>query len=376
MKNMVIRASLRNWFQLFYVHKFPAAGFRTTADGAIILQSVSNDIYQNLAVEDWIHDNMNLENRQVLFLWRNSPTVVIGRHQNPWQECNLKMMRQKNIKLARRRSGGGTVYHDLGNINLTFFTSKRKYERMENLKLVVKALKCLRPQLDVHATDRCDLLLNRNFKISGTAAKLGRTAYHHCTLLCSADRFLLSSVLKSPYKGIKSNATPSVPASVKNLFEEDPTLTCQIVMDAIAAEYAICHQIDHRVTLINPTDETVFPGINNKTKELQSWEWIYGKTPKFSISTCFNMVYKHSFLEVKVDMDIKHGRIEVCNINLPEEWLPPALCGELEKNLIGSKFCPSEMTALASALLRSCPQDYEVHRRWNLLCENMTTTLM
>ncbi|NWX10430.1 LIPT Lipoyltransferase, partial [Caloenas nicobarica] len=370
---MVLWSSLKSCLQLSCILKTPKADFRSTTSGGLIIQSISNDIYQNLAVEDWIHDHMNLENRQVLFLWRNSPAVVIGRHQNPWQECNLRLMRQKNIKLARRRSGGGTVYHDLGNINLTFFTARKKYERMENLKLIVKALKALCPQLDVHVTDRYDILLDRQFKISGTAAKLGRTtAYHHCTLLCNADKFVLSSVLKTPYKGIKSNATPSVPASVKNLFEEDPSLTCEMLLDAIAEEYATQHQIDHHITLVNPADETVLPGISNKTKELQAWEWVYGKTPKFSVSTCLNMVYKDSVIDVKVDLDVKHGRIEVCNIDLPEQWLPPALCSKLVNSFTGSKFCPNEITTLATTLLRVCPQDDEMHSRWNLLCENMT----
>ncbi|KFQ11939.1 hypothetical protein N330_10295 [Leptosomus discolor] len=354
---MVLQSSLKTCLQLSCILRTQKAGFRSTTSGGLIIQSISNDIYQNLAVEDWIHDHMNLENQRVLFLWRNSPAVVIGRHQNPWQE---------------RRSGGGTVYHDLGNINLTFFTTRKKYERMENLKLVVKALKALRPRLDVHVTDRYDILLDGQYKISGTAAKLGRTtAYHHCTLLCNADKFVLSSVLKSPYKGLRSNATPSVPASVKNLLEEDPSLTCEMLLDAIAEEYAAQHQIDHHITLINPADETALPGINNKTKELQTWEWVYGKTPKFSVSTCFNMAYKDSVLDVKVDMDVKHGRIEVCSIDLPEHWLPPALCSELVKSLTGSKFCPNETTTLATALLRVCPQDDELQSRWNLLCENM-----
>ncbi|KFV62656.1 hypothetical protein N307_06916 [Dryobates pubescens] len=357
---MVLQSSLKNCLQLSCIFRTPKAGFRSTTSGGLIIQSVSNDVYENLAVEDWIHDHMNLENQQVLFLWRNSPAVVMGKQ------------RQKNIKLARRKSGGGTVYHDLGNINLTFFTNRKKYERMENLKLVVKALKALRPQLDVHVTDRYDILLDRQYKISGTAAKLGRTtAYHHCTLLCNADKLVLSSILKSPYKGLKSNATPSVPASVKNLFEEDPSLTCEMLLDAIAEQYATQHQIDHHITLINPADEVLLPGINNRVKELQNWEWVYGKTPKFSISTCCNMVYKDSVLDVKVDMDIKHGRIEVCNIGLPEQWLPPALCSELVQSLTGSKFCPNETTTVATTLLRMLPQDDELHSRWNLLCENM-----
>ncbi|XP_044289594.1 lipoyltransferase 1, mitochondrial isoform X2 [Varanus komodoensis] len=297
---MNIWTSFKKCYPLYNVVKVPCAGFKWAARGGLILQSASQDVYQNLALEDWIHDNMDLENRHILFMWRNSSAVVIGRHQNPWQECDLKFMRQKGIKLARRRSGGGTVYHDPGNINLTFFTNRKKYERMENLKLVVRALKALQPQLNVQATERYDLLLNGFFKISGTAAKLGKTAYHHCTLLCCVDKFVLSSVLKSPHTGIKSNATPSVPALVKNLFEEEPTLTCEMLMNAIAEEYASRHEIDKHVILINPTDEKEFPGINNKARELQAWDWLYGKTPKFSIRTSFNVAHEQSQLEIKV----------------------------------------------------------------------------
>ncbi|NXD07519.1 LIPT Lipoyltransferase, partial [Nothocercus nigrocapillus] len=369
---MALPRSLRSCLQRPCLLRSPRARLGGAGGGGLILQSLSGDVYQNLAVEDWIHEQVSLENRQVLFLWRNAPAVVIGRHQNPWQECNLRLMRQKGIKLARRRSGGGTVYHDLGNINLTFFTTRKKYERMDNLKLVVRALKALRPQLDVHVTDRYDIVLGGRYKISGTAAKLGRTtAYHHCTLLCSADKSVLSSVLKSPYKGLKSNATASVPSSVRNLLEEDPALTCELLLEAIAKEYATWHQIDHHITLINPADEAVLPGINSKAKELQTWEWVYGKTPKFSISTYFDMTYKDSVLEVKVDMEVKHGRIEVCNIDAPEQWLPPGLCQELAKSLTGSRFCPDEVAVLASTLLRTCPQDNELRNKWNLLCENM-----
>ncbi|XP_033003466.1 lipoyltransferase 1, mitochondrial [Lacerta agilis] len=371
---MIFQSSLKKCFQLHYVLKVPAAGFKCATRG-LILQSVSQDVYQNLALEDWIHDNMNFENRHILFLWRNSSTVVIGRHQNPWQECNLRFMRQNGIKLARRKSGGGTVYHDSGNINLTFFTNRKKYKRMENLKLVVGALKTLRPQLDVEATERYDLLLNGIFKISGTAAKLGRTAaYHHCTLLCSADKFILSTVLKSPYNGIKSNATPSVRALVKNLFEEEPTLTCEMLIDAIAEEYAAYHQIDNHIVEINPADETEFPGINNKAKELQSWDWLYGKTPKFSISTSFNIVDEQSCVEIKINVDVKNGKMETCNIDMPPFWLPPIMCDELKNHLIGSKFCPKETTAVAAALMRTCT-DYKIHGKWNLLCENIVSLM-
>ncbi|EHB10592.1 Lipoyltransferase 1, mitochondrial [Heterocephalus glaber] len=369
---MLIPFSMKNCFQLLCNHKVPAAGFKNTVKSGLILQSISNDVYQNLAVEDWIHDHVNLEAKPILFFWRNSPALVIGRHQNPWQECNLTLMREGGVKLARRLSGGGTVYHDIGNINLTFFTTKNKYDRMENLKLVVRALNAVQPQLDVQATKRFDLLLDGQFKISGTASKIGRTAaYHHCTLLCSTDRTSLSSLLKSPYQGIKSNATTSTPAIVKNLLEKDPTLTCEVLINAIASTYAAHHQIDNHINLINPTDETLFPGINSKAKELQTWEWIYGRTPKFSVNTTFNVLYEQEHLEIKVFLDIKNGRIEICNIEAPDHWLPLEIYDKLNSSLTGSKFCPIETTMITHMLLRTCPEDHELHSKWNILCEKI-----
>lgn len=136
----------------------------------LILRSRSTDVYQNLALEDWIDTNVDLQRRSVLLLWRNQPAVVIGRHQNPWTECDLRAMRRAGIPLARRRSGGGTVFHDLGNLNLTFFTSKKAYNRRRNLQVVTDALRRLRPELDVRATERFDIMLNGRYKISGTSA--------------------------------------------------------------------------------------------------------------------------------------------------------------------------------------------------------------
>lgn len=140
----------------------------SSSDTGMILHSRSTDVYHNLALEDWIDSNMDLQQRSILLLWRNRPAVVIGRHQNPWTECNLSVMRSAGISLARRRSGGGTVYHDLGNLNLTFFTSKKTYDRQRNLGVITEALQRIRPELDVLATDRFDILLNGHFKISGS----------------------------------------------------------------------------------------------------------------------------------------------------------------------------------------------------------------
>lgn len=372
---MLIQSTLRR-IRLPVSFHTSVVRFGSSVRQGLILQSVSSNVYENLAVEDWIHDHMNLEEKNVLFLWRNSPTVVIGRHQNPWKECNLHLMRGKGIGLARRRSGGGTVYHDLGNVNLTFFTSKKKYDRMENLNLVIRALKELEPVLNVQATQRYDLLLDGEYKISGTASKLGRTvAYHHCTLLCDADSSVLPLVLQSPCTGIQSNATPSVPSPVRNLSQAHSSLTCETVMDAVAKEYSLEYDNKPHIHVVDPTDETIFPGISRKKHDLCTWEWIYGKTPKFDIVTSFQILHEDSVIDVKLSMAIKNGCIESCSIILPYQWLPKEQCDELQNILVGSKFCTSETVLLVSTLIRSSPQDYEIQTKWNILCEKLISVM-
>lgn len=370
------------WVREAYHHVRHNSNTLTAAfagSSGIILQSLSTDIYLNLAAEDWLHEKLFVDRQQppALFLWRNSPTVVVGRHQNPWQECNLQLMRDNGIRLARRKSGGGAVYHDLGNINLTFFTSKQNYNRTANLTLVTLALKAIRPHLDVTVSERHDLLLNGFWKISGTAAKLGRTtSYHHCTLLCNADRRLLAAVLKSPFGGdIQSNATASVPASVKNLCEVDQTLKPELLMSAIAAEFARQHSLHPRIQLIDPADEAALPGVASKAAELSSWEWVYGRTPAFTINCCFNVGSERMPTELQLNVIVKGGRIEACSITSSRDWLPFEICQYLSSNLVGSKFCPIETRLLISALMRIYPQDFELRNRCSTLCEKMTEVM-
>lgn len=92
----------------------------------VVFISQSTDVYANLGFEDWLYRNWSFEKRQILFLWRNSPCVVIGRHQNPYVEANLPYLESANVPVVRRNSGGGTVYHDEGNLNLTFFTARNR----------------------------------------------------------------------------------------------------------------------------------------------------------------------------------------------------------------------------------------------------------
>ena len=107
-----------------------------------LLLSDSYDPWFNLAVEECIFRQMPATQR-VLFLWRNADTVVIGRAQNPWKECNTRRMEEDNVRLARRSSGGGAVFHDLGNTCFTFMAGKPEYDKTISTSIVLNALNSL-----------------------------------------------------------------------------------------------------------------------------------------------------------------------------------------------------------------------------------------
>ena len=161
----------------------------------IVYVSKSNNIFENLALEDWLYQKYDFKNKSLLFLWINQPCVVIGRHQNPWLEVNLQNLSTSAAYLARRNSGGGTVYHDTGNLNCTFFSSRARYNRKSNLEIICKTLKD-KWNLNVGISQREDIVLDNFYKVSGTASKLGhKNAYHHCTLLVDVDSRNLHKML-------------------------------------------------------------------------------------------------------------------------------------------------------------------------------------
>ncbi|KAM3585006.1 uncharacterized protein V6R79_004962 [Siganus canaliculatus] len=336
----------------------------------LVLRSRSTDVFLNLALEDWIEANVDLQRRSVLLLWRNRPAVVIGRHQNPWSECDLAAMGRAGIPVARRRSGGGAVFHDLGNLNLTFFTSKKGYDRRRNLRVVTEALRALRPQLDVAATDRFDILLNGHLKISGSASRLSRkSSYHHCTLLHSADRSALSAVLRPSCPGIHSNATPSVPSPVANLVDHAPTLKWEELLDAVEQQYGSEFGFSAASALVDPEDESAFPGLRRAEAELRSWAWTFGKTPKFSVRTPLELTDERSATRrsATLQVDVKNGVMDGVQLDVPEDFLPRRLSGELAGALVGERFCRQRAAAAMTALLRC--ESGELQDRLTHLCD-------
>jgi lipoyltransferase 1 len=298
-------------------------------EGNLALFSLSNNIFYNLALENYLAESINKTSRNILLLWISEPCIVIGRHQNPWLECNVREAHSNSVKVVRRYSGGGCVYHDAGNLNMSFITNRQNYDRQVNLSLIKSTLeKCDFDNIQFEISPRHDIFVKKSdidskdstmYKISGSAARLAQNfSYHHCTLLfdCDIDRMkLLRSNLA---EHIVTKATPSVRSPCLNLkpFLNKSNSSVDIDLEEVGAQ--LCRQywtlnhhkwsIDHLFNYVNPEETRFAPLFEKSLAELQSWEYIYGTSPKFQLNVNLRD-------DVKFSIEIYNGLIKNVQVN-------------------------------------------------------------
>jgi len=271
-----------------------------------ILVSTSTNPWFNLAVEDVIFRKMDPFHR-VLFVWRNAETVVIGRAQNPWRECNIERMKKDNIKLARRQSGGGAVFHDLGNTNFTFMAGKPEYDKSISTQIVIDALKPF--DINAIANGRNDLVVEEGEiirKFSGSAYREAKDrGFHHGTLLLSADLSRLANYLTPNPKKLAAKGITSVKSRVTNLNVLKPNINHDMINDALVHAYLNYYQEQVDIEYISPESVSNLPGLEDTFKLYSSWEWNYGHTPEFTHS----MDERFNWGSVEVCLNIMKGQI-------------------------------------------------------------------
>ncbi|OWF51688.1 Lipoyltransferase 1, mitochondrial [Mizuhopecten yessoensis] len=250
-------------------------------------------------------------------MWKNKPCVVIGRHQNPWLECNVSKAVTMSVDVVRRASGGGTVYHDEGNLNCSFITDKCRYDRRRNLQFVIDAIES-RWDLDLEINKRDDIILDKLYKVSGTASRLTRTkTYHHFTLLYRTDTDKLHKLLTSPFgTGVNSKATQSVSAQVRNMSDYATDMDFSSLVQVIGQHFH-CGGLDQEfdqqrfgeIQFVDPTDNEIFPGLHKLQSDLENWDWVYGKTPKFWLKKNYSTVLGRTEFTVSIATEINKGKI-------------------------------------------------------------------
>lgn len=242
-----------------------------------ILVTNSLDPWWNLAVEEHLLEQIQPD-ECILYLWQNQNTVVIGKNQNPWKECRIDLLEKEGGKLARRISGGGAVFHDLGNLNFSFLVDREKYDIPNQLEVILTAVKKL--GLDARFSGRNDLTIDGR-KFSGNAfCYRKQAALHHGTILISLDREKMTRYLQVPKEKIQSKGIESIRSRVVNLTELDPGISIESVRDAIIDSFKQYYGGNAR--LLSPDDIDDY-----RVRELYqrnvSWEWRFGETPRFNI---------------------------------------------------------------------------------------------
>lgn len=315
-----------------------------------LLISESVDPWFNLAVEETIFNSMD-PNQKVLFLWRNDSTVVIGRAQNPWKECNTRKMDDDHVKLARRHSGGGAVFHDLGNTNFTFMAGKPDYSKDTSTQIIINALHSL--GLNVEASGRNDLIIHRDDeirKISGSAYReKADRGFHHGTLLIDVDFTRLANYLNPDPKKLQAKGITSVRSRVANLTELLPEVTHEMICEAIQQEFFQHYGMTVTPEFISEDCPPNIEGFDERFKIQSSWDWNFGKALEFS----HHFDERFTWGGVEVQLLIKEGYIR--DVKIYSDSLYLDAIDALENALQGLLYKPEQIEQVFENLIKAFP---------------------
>ena len=308
-----------------------------------VFLSTSHDPYVNLAAEEWFFHHREPEHA-VLFFCRNLPTVIIGRNQNPWRECDVEALPSLGVRLARRMSGGGTVYHDLGNLNFSFILPRTATELDTVPELVARAL----AQLGIRpvVTPRRGLEVAGR-KISGTAFWLtSRNLLYHGTLLVASDLERVARCLYVQTPGFATHAVTSVRSPVVNLCDLVPQITMKKTRRAVTDALAAICAAPAPASLPFPWPGVVAdPEFAAAAAAHASWEWRFGRTPPFTFTLGPGPVPE---LRQAV-FSVQAGRIVAAEVSVARRYqdLIPALREALHGKPFGATPLAQAVAALA-----------------------------
>ncbi|MDR2795457.1 MAG: lipoate--protein ligase [Spirochaetaceae bacterium] len=252
----------------------------------LVIDTTETNPWRNLALESFLLENTPADTC-VLYLWQNRHTVVIGRNQNARKECRVAELEADDGFLARRLSGGGAVYHDMGNLNFTFLLPSSDYDLGLQTDVILRAVRSL--GVDAQKSGRNDIE-TQGRKFSGNAFyKAGNNSYHHGTILIRVDHAAAQKYLSVPQDKIKSKGVDSVKSRIINLVECNPVITIDKMKAAMRASFDEAYKIKAGyLTLENAHEKLMLPDDVDIGKTIaahydvfSSEDWRYGKDPPF-----------------------------------------------------------------------------------------------
>ena len=295
-----------------------------------LIQSHNYNPYHNLALEEYLLQQVQ-DDEVILYLWQNQNTIVIGKNQNPWKECRISQVEKDQVHLARRLSGGGAVYHDLGNLNFTFIMKENLYNLEKQLQTILEAVKTL--GIEATFTGKNDITVEGK-KFSGNAFYFGdKRAYHHGTLLINTDIRPLTQYLQVSKEKIRSKGIDSIQSRVINLIELNPDLTIPKVIHALENSFEKIYGGPAQKIQCPPEQD-----LEDLVQKYSSWEWRFGQTPTFDI--CFEK--RFAFGSIELMFKLKDSIIQ--EVHIYSDAIHINILEKIKKALVGVKFNMKEIT--------------------------------
>ena len=289
----------------------------------------STDPTYNLALEEYLLTHYT--QGEILLLWQNANTIVIGRNQNTEEEINRAFVEEHKITVVRRTTGGGAVYHDMGNLNYSFIQDSGDPETMSIAALavpVVKALATMGVQAEV--SGRNDILVDGK-KISGVAQRLYHNRIlHHGTLLFSSNPDMVAGALKVRQDKFQSKSAKSVRARIGNIkdYISDPDMTVNDFRERLIQALTE----SRNVVPIVLTAEEEQDVLKLRDEKYRTWDWNFGKSPAYS----FRNGARFDGGRLEVSANVEQGVIR--EIRFTGDFLAISEVAPLEQALQGVKF--------------------------------------
>lgn len=299
-----------------------------------VFVSRSGDGHINLATDEYLLEQYRSGKMTgiTLYFYVNSNAVIIGRNQNAWRECNIERMEADGVQLVRRHTGGGAVYHDGGNLNFSFISNEKLYDKDRQNLVIIRA--CKRLGINAEVNGRNDITVDGR-KFSGCAYGIsGIARAMHGTLLISSDMSKLANYLNPSKKKLAAKGITSVRSRVINLTEKAP-VTVEAMRELVIEEFEREYGSAERLIF----DDAAQEAISRLTDRQRSWEWRFGQSPNFD----YAIDDRFSFGEMQILMHLKNGCVD--SVKVYTDALSADLSDEISRLLTGVRFSNESLSA-------------------------------